>query len=135
MKLYDNGCYMWDGLVLGMAKALICEARTRLDEEDNHKYDDILADIDENCIDTMVVDLLVSTARAYCRASLLHSEDDEAMEEEGFDLFYDLYMCTEHHLLQDREEVNKFYNEFQRIFERTPSIGESVDGDIRVFFE
>jgi hypothetical protein len=37
--------------------------------------------------------------------------------------------------LQENEITNEFYEKYQKIFERTPNIGESVDGDIRVFFE
>ena len=135
MNLFDNGCYMWDGLVLGMARALISEAEHILDEEDCHIYDSILNKIDETCIDPLVVDLLVITAREYCRAGLLNNTTDEDMQEEGFDLFYDLYLGNKHHLLQDNDNANKFYDKYQKIFERTPNIGESVDGDIRVFFE
>ena len=135
MNLFDNGCYMWDGLVLGMARALISEAEHILDEEDCHIYDSILYKIDESCIDTQAVDLLVHTARTYCEAGLLCNEFEEDKQEEGFDLFYDLYFGNQHHLLQDNEITNEFYEKYQKIFERTPNIGESVDGDIRVFFE
>lgn len=135
MNLFDNGCYMWDGLVLGMARALISEAEHILDEEDCHIYDSILNKIDENCIDTQAVDLLVHTAREYCKAGLLCNEFEEDKQVEGFDLFYDLYFGNKHHLLQENEITNEFYEKYQKIFERTPNIGESVDGDIRVFFE
>lgn len=135
MNLYDNGCYMWDGLVLGMARALISEAQNILDDEDCHIYDNILNLIDENCIDVSAVDLLVSAAREYCKVGLLHNEDEDYKIDEGFDLFYDLYLGNKHHLLQENEITNEFYEKYQKIFERTPNIGESVDGDVRVFFE
>lgn len=135
MNLYDNGCYMWDSLCLGMARALVEEAERLYQEEDNHLYDDIVDMVDENCIDTLVVDLLVITARNYCRAGLLHNTTDKYMMDEGYDLFNDLYFGNNHHLLQDNDNANAFYDKYQKIFERTPSISESVDGDIRVFFE
>ena len=136
MKLFDNGCYMWDGLVLGMARGLVSEAKRILQEEDIHDYDDIMNDIDETCIDSLTVDFFIHIAREYCNAGLLHNTDEEGKEEEGFDLFNDLYFGTQHHLLQSDDTVIDFYDKYQAKFgNSTPSIGESIHEDIRVFFE
>lgn len=110
MELYDNGCYMWDNLVLGMARALIGEAKEVLYEEDNHTYDDYLPNIDENSIDNSALEVLVNTAKAYCKAGLLvNKNDDEYTIDEGIDLFFDLYFGNNRHLSQENKKTTEFF--------------------------
>lgn len=135
MKIYDNGCYMWEKIVFGMARAMVSEAKTILQEENGDKYDEIIDKIDENAIDKNALILLVETATAYCKAGLLENTTNEGMQDEGVDLFFDLYFGNNHHLLRENDSANEFYEKYQRIFEKSLTIGESVDDDIRVFFE
>jgi len=139
MKIYDNGCYMWDKLVFGMARAMVSEAKTILQEENGNKYDKIIDKIDENAIDKSALDLLVKTVTAYCKAGLLKNTTEYALQDEGVDLFFDLYFGNNHHLIREAVQKNdrakEFYEKYQRVFEKSLTIGESVDDDIRVFFE
>lgn len=133
MKLYNNNCYEWDDLYLGMAKGLICEARCLLEDDGNSKYDDILANIDETCLDDSAVNLIVKAGYAYNKVAKMRMGTDYE-EEEGFDLFFDLYFGDSPYYEAD-SELKEFYHTYSKLFDKTPSIGESVDGDIRVFFE
>lgn len=135
MKIYDNGCYMWEKIVLGMARAMVSEAKTILQGENGDRYNEIIDKIDENAIDKNALILLVKTATAYCKAGLLKNTTNEGMQDEGVDLFFDLYFGNNHHLLRENDSANEFYEKYQRIFEKSLTIGESVDDDIRVFFE
>ena len=135
MKIYDNGCYMWEKIVFGMARAMVSEAKTILQEENGDKYNEIIDKIDENAIDKNALILLVKTATAYCKAGLLKNTTNEGMQDEGVDLFFDLYFGNNHHLLRENDSANEFYEKYQRVFEKSLTIGESVDDDIRVFFE
>lgn len=121
--------------VYGMARAMVSEAKTILQEENGDKYDEIIDEIDVNAIDKNALILLVETATAYCKAGLLENTTDEGMQDEGVDLFFALYFGDNHHLLHENDNVNEFYEKYQRVFEKSLTIGESVDDDIRVFFE
>lgn len=133
MNIYDNKCYEWDDLYLGMAKGLICEARAILEDTDNGKYDDILAMIDETCLDDSVVNMIVKAGYAYNKIAK-HHMDKGYEEDEGFDLFFDLYYGDSPYYESD-SELKEFYDTYSKMFQKTPSIKESIHGDIRVFFE
>lgn len=127
MKLFDNGVYFWEDLVLGMVKALVSEARNRLEEDGVDTYDEILHKIDENCVNRDVVTYLVRVATDFHKSGYFkHNSEDE-----GFDLFFDLYY-GKYRKGMNKLLFNKYSDEFSN---RTPMISDSIYDDVRVFFE
>lgn len=113
MKVYDNGVFMWDNIVLGMCKGLVAEA-IRRDKEEENNYAEVINKIDETTIDRQVVEYFVKTAKHFYDIGVLKESSD------GFDFFFQLY------------DGIIPYDTFS---DRTPMINISIYDDVRVFFE
>lgn len=116
MKLYDNGIFMWDNLVLGMCRGLVAEAIRRYQEDDLHCEDiDAMIDkIDETTIDRDVVEYFVHTVKYFYDIGVLKESSD------GFDFFFQLY-------------IGKI--PYEHFSDNRPEVSISIYDDIRVFFE
>ena len=105
MKIYDNGVFMWEDVVLGMARAMV-----ELADNFAEVY------VDETAIDRDVINLLVETARHFNHQNYFK----EYTTEEGRNLFYDLY-------------YGKI--PYKNFSDKSILVGESIYDDIRIFFE
>ena len=149
MKIYDNGkdIEKQDFIERGFLSALIDDAEQRLKDESwggefinltDREYEELCDyDFTVRNVSDEALDKCVSTVGRFCREYLTEEQRQELQRlgrNEGIGFGIDLYQS----LMYDPHIVGEEYREAVKKFppiDATPTIGESVDGDIRVFFE